>query len=230
MLDPHLFRNVVHNMKNIFLKFKILFLAMTLSVNAYFVSATEQNQEQIVAETEYRQWVNRAALYTAPSNAKPGLVEPVSVSYPDFCVTLQWSEPVNVDLFIENQDGTACEVVGAERGPAEELFHPNSLEGLENDKMYFVAVELQPGETGDAHANAMLTFSLPNRVILKQAIELSEKEERVFWVAASVNRETAEVTTIERFDTSLSSYHQRVGYVYPEPSEPEADDWGDYLE
>ncbi|GEM_PF-5093338 len=149
---------------------------------------------------------------------------------PDMTFTLEWSEPVNVDIWVESpwehEGGPGStrrpEVMSSSTGPGKEVFRPWDLGGTGEDNKYYVAAYMPP-QGSNTIANVTMIYSLPGGVVTSRTATLNEDEELDFWIAFEVDCATGAMTPINQFHTSIDSYSSGNPPVIPRSERDRAD-------
>jgi hypothetical protein len=129
----------------------------------------------------------------------------------DTTVVVEWSEPVDVDLIVESHfpDTGVIEVkprtAWADRGPGAEWFRPWDTVGMQEDRILYFSLMLQPTEAGNAVANASITVHIGENA-QKMTVVLDESKNQTYWVASRVDIGSFDITPIKEYYTSLSDY------------------------
>lgn len=145
---------------------------------------------------------------------------------PDTTVTLEWSEPLDIDIWVESDDGIRRpETLQCKRGPGKEEYRPWDLGGLEEDQEYIFAAYLPPSQLPYgtfAKASVKYTVSNPGQPDQVFSNALDEEKEEDFWIAFRLDCRTGQATPIDKFDTSITNYLEEGGH-----SRGDTDDSGD---
>ncbi len=125
---------------------------------------------------------------------------------PDITITATWWEPVDVDLWVEEEGGVRRPATReSARGPGVEVFRPWDLSGLEEDRKYYVAAYLA-GPDNTAKARVTVSVSVPGRGARSKSVALDRSAtDRDFWIAFSVDT-GGRIEEIGVYDTSVTNY------------------------
>ncbi|HTL71226.1 MAG TPA: FecR family protein [Candidatus Eisenbacteria bacterium] len=124
---------------------------------------------------------------------------------PDLTVTLTWWAPVDVDLWVENQDGLGRpQTREAKRGPGLEAYRPWDLSGTGEDVTYYIAAGLADRNV-KGRARITISVSIPGRGRQSFSEVLDEEKDRDFWIACSVDV-NGTIKPIRKFDSSIDNY------------------------
>lgn len=123
-------------------------------------------------------------------------------------IQLIWQDKADLDLWIENQEGRlAGPQETAENGPGSETYRPSLDSSADEDRMYYVAVYMNPPAEESDHAgkaSAELRILFPGVPAHTMKVDLDYDGGQDFWVACSLNPANGKIETIERFAGSIS--------------------------
>ncbi len=134
----------------------------------------------------------------AGAGAAPALPGP-------FEIKLEWKEKVDVDLWIENQEGARRPVdAEAAEGPGVEIFRPQGEKFKKLDSTYYVTAYLASAQPGEK-TEVTLTLNVPGSPSYQKTALLSY-DGNDYWIAASIDLASWKITEINAYDASVAEY------------------------
>ncbi len=147
----------------------------------------------------FKEFLGRLAAYESQKTAQYS-----GFKGPDMTILMSWQEPVNVDLWVANQEGFGrSSTLDCEKGPCFEMFRPWDLSQMEEDKKFYVAANYFDNDRKKTRVT--ISLSIPGRFKRSFSAVLDEEVDHGFWIAFSVDA-AGNVEEINKFDSSISNY------------------------